>query len=243
MTTFLHLPFELQSLILTSAFTAALDLDLSAGAVRAYSSVPASHPSTKSLSISTLSPMHQCTHVYALFTQLLPLTLPPPSSPPPTAATDPIGMTGEAGAPDSESEGDDDDDTTISSNQLIHALRQVRKALQRDAEATKAHMREIVLRHPWARVAGEAYCSLWRRKERAGIVGEVVKAALAVVEGNELGNGERGVGVGAVVGQGRTEKEDIMEVAEMEVKEEAEEEEEAINEGFFVGEMVARCRR
>jgi len=175
------------------------------------------------------------------------LTLPRCSAPA-NAITDPIGSTAEAAASDSDSEGewsneDDDALNLISPNQLIHCLRAVRKALHRDAEATKAQMREIVLRHPWASVAGEAYCSLWRRKERAVRVGEVVGAALAVIEG--MGN------EGAVGSEKRVNVE-VVELEVVEMKEEGEEDEEGkgervmeeekgIYEGFLVGEMVARC--
>lgn len=78
-----------------------------------------------------------------------------------------------------------EDDLTVSPNQLIHCLRQSRNLLITETEATKLEMRDIVLRQPWARAARDTYCTLWRRKERAEVVGEVIEAALKVCRGLE----------------------------------------------------------
>lgn len=154
MSSFLHLPFELQSLILTSAFMEALESDLTSQAVRPYSTLPAYHPTVHVREgLLLLSPMHQTTYTHTLFTQLLPLTI-----------ADENILNAE--------------ETTISSNQLTRCLQLLRKQLLVDSEDVKVQMRDIVLRQPWARVAGEAYCALWRRKERAELVSEVVEAAL-----------------------------------------------------------------
>lgn len=154
MASFLHLPFELQSLILTSAFMQALESDLTSQAVRPYSTLSTYHPTLQLRErLSLLSPMHQTTHTLTLFAQLLPLTI---------ADKDTL----------------DADETTISSNQLTFCLQVLQKHILLDSDNVKRQMRDIVLRQPWARTAGETYCTLWRRKERAELVNEVVEAAL-----------------------------------------------------------------
>jgi len=189
MPTFLHLPFELQSSILQSAFLDALDADLSSHPVRPLSSCPAYHPTIQRSEILLLSPMHKTTSMHDLVTQLLPLIISPSVS-------------------DNNSEADNDsvgggemdymieDDLTISPNQLIHCLCRSKNLLMTDSEATKSQMRNIVLGQPWARVASDAYCTLWRRKERAEIVGDVIEAALRIcksLEGGELDVEEGGI--------------------------------------------------
>jgi len=124
--------------------------------------------------------MHKTTSILDLFTQLLPLIISPSVS----------DNNSEAG--DDSNDGSDldsliEDDLTISPNQLIHCLCRSKHLLMTDSEATKLQMRDIVLGQPWARAAGEAYCMLWRRKERAEIVGEVIEAALKICKGLEGG--------------------------------------------------------
>lgn len=182
MPTFLHLPFELQFHILQSAFLDALDTDLSSRPVRPLSSCPSYHPSIQRSDILLLSPMHKTTSIHDLFTQLLPLIISPSVSDNNSEADH-----------DSDDGSDTDilleDDLTISPNQLIHCLRSSKNLLTTESEAMKLQMRDIVVRQPWARAAGDTYCALWRRKERAEIVGDVIEAALKIcrrIEGGEM---------------------------------------------------------
>lgn len=141
--------------------------------------------------------MHQTTSIHDLFTQLLPLTISPAGS---EASSD-------AGLSDSEDETPIPDtveeEMVMSPNQLITCLLRAQRDVHHETEKTKVLMQDIVLNQPWtARSSsspvaaapeqegkgfGERYGVLWRRKERAEIVGEVIQAALKVLQGLEEG--------------------------------------------------------
>jgi len=126
--------------------------------------------------------MHKTTSIHDLFTQLLPLIISP-------SVSDNNSEADHDSDHGSDSESLVEDDLTISPNQLIHCLRNSKNLLMTESEATGLQMRDIVLRQPWARAAGETYCTLWRRKERAEIVGDVIEAALKIcksIEGGEM---------------------------------------------------------
>jgi len=152
MTSFLHLPFELQSQVLGYAFEEALKDDLASQDVQPYSKVLNYNTASPGLPTTTLSPMHLTTNTYMLFANLLSLTFPCEK----TASTMDL----------------------LSTNQLTYCLNNIRKHIAIDSIGTKALMRDIVLRHPWARITGDTYCTLWRRKERAELVKAVIESAL-----------------------------------------------------------------
>jgi hypothetical protein len=156
MTTFLDLPFELQSQILGYAFEEALQDDLASQNVQPYCKVPDYNILTFGTPIAALSPMHQTTNTHLLFANMLPLTL--------------------------ESDVTSSTIDTLSPNQLTYCLTNLCKYIAMDSVDTKALMGDIVLRQPWARVTGETYCALWRRKGRAELVTEVIKSALDTLE-------------------------------------------------------------
>lgn len=182
MPSFLDLPFELQSHILQTAFLDALDSDLSSQPVRALSDGPTYHSTLQDSDLLHLSPMHQTTSTHDLLTQLLPLTISPCASDNNSEVSDDDESESESDSiTASEADASNADDMTISPNQLSYCLRRSRRRLLSDAEATKVQMKELVVGQPWARERGDAYCVLWRRKERARILEEVIEAAMRMV--------------------------------------------------------------
>jgi hypothetical protein len=151
MTSLLDLPFELQSQILGYAFEEALENDLASQNVQPYSKVSKHDDTIHGTPTTALSPMHQTTNTHILFANMLSLTISPSTF------------------------------NTLSPNQLTYCLHNIRKQIALDSIVTKAMMRDIVLSQPWARITGDTYCALWRRKERAELINEVIRSALATL--------------------------------------------------------------